>query len=149
MEMQIWAAGGNQFSTCMDRNDAVDWLDESGVCEERDACDYRNSCWWDGNLTCANPDAEGYDAFDYTHLIHRFYSEVFGRRSYDDHYSVYRMYLDVSFQMGRTPIRSSAAPTRCTSFQTGTPSSTSWATKSGTRFTGLRSATIESNKAEP
>lgn len=100
MEMQIWGANGNQLSSCMDRNDAVNWLDESGVCEERGACDYRNYCWWDGNLTCADPDAEGYDASDYTHLIHRFYSEVFGRRSYDDHNSVYRVYLDVGFPDG-------------------------------------------------
>jgi Zn-dependent metalloprotease len=100
MEMRVWSAGGNQLSICMDHNDAVAWFDEEGVCEEKHECGDRNTCRWDWELTCANPNAEGYDAFDYTHLIHDFYSEVFGRRSYDDHYSIYRMYLDVSFPGG-------------------------------------------------
>jgi Zn-dependent metalloprotease len=100
MEMRIWSAEGNELSICMDHNDAVGWFDEEGICEERHECGDRNTCRWDGELTCATPDGEGHDAFSYTNWIHRFYSEVFGRRSYDDHYSIYRMYLDVTFPEG-------------------------------------------------
>ena len=100
MEMRVWSAGGNELSTCMDHNDSVAWFDEEGICEEKHECGDRNTCRWDGRLTCANPDTEGDDAYQYTHLIHDFYSEVFGRRSYDDHYSIYRIYLDVSFPGG-------------------------------------------------
>ncbi len=95
-QMRIWTADGNQLSSCIDKNDARAWLDEDGVCESKSDCDRRNVCAWDWPYTCPSPNAEGYDAYDYTWEIHRFY-ESFGRRSYDDHYSIYRMYLDVDF----------------------------------------------------
>lgn len=96
-QMRIWSANGNQLSSCLDKNDAKAWLDEDGTCKTKPSCDGWNPCTWDLPPTCASPNFEGNTALDNTWLIHSFYNDELGRRSYDDHYSIYRMYMDVHF----------------------------------------------------
>jgi Zn-dependent metalloprotease len=84
------SAGNNCWMSTTD-DDA--WFDEDGRCNFN-AC----KCW--GNAcadgwNCANPDQEGWDCYHYTKEINSFYSNVFGRNSYDGHGEEFEMYVHV------------------------------------------------------
>ncbi len=75
------------------------WFDEAGECRYDYGCPLASECcdnwcdWW--FLTCASPDAEGDDCYDFTWDIYNFYRDLFGRRSFDGSDQPMRMYVHV------------------------------------------------------